>query len=153
MSNQPKSNELAPAKGSTKNRTRLGRGNASGHGGECGRGHKGQKSRSGYSRKAGFEGGQNPLYRRIPKNKGFKNFKFKVTYAPINLSIIESQFNDDETVDIDSLVEKGIIQENELIKILGNGELKKKLTIKAHKASKSAVEKINKAGATLELVS
>ncbi|MDA1352994.1 MAG: 50S ribosomal protein L15 [bacterium] len=153
MSKQPKSNQLSPAAGSTKNRTRVGRGNASGHGGECGRGHKGQKSRSGYSRKAGFEGGQNPLYRRIPKNKGFKNFKFKVTYTAINLSLIDTLYKDNEIVDLDSLVDKGIVQENELLKILGDGELTKKVTIKANKASKTAVEKIQKAGATLEFVS
>jgi large subunit ribosomal protein L15 len=147
-----KSNELSPATGSTKNRTRLGRGNASGHGGECGRGHKGQKSRSGYSRKAGFEGGQNPLYKRIPKNKGFKNFLFKIGYAAVNLSVLNELFNEGDTVDVDSLADKGVVQDNERIKILATGELTKKLHIKAHKASKSAEEKLKKAGATLEIV-
>ena len=82
--------ELAPAPGSVKKRKRVGRGNASGFGGECGRGHKGQKSRSGYSRKRGFEGGQNPLYRRLPKKSGFRN-RFRVEYRILNLSDIYVQ--------------------------------------------------------------
>jgi len=146
-----KVNELKPIEGSVRTRTRKGRGNASGFGGECGRGHKGQKSRSGYSRKIGFEGGQMPLYRRIPKKRGFRN-PFKIYYHAINLSLISELFKDGETVDLETLREKGILSPHELFKVLGNGELKKKVTIKAHKISESASEKAKKAGATVELI-
>ncbi|MBT5856401.1 50S ribosomal protein L15 [bacterium] len=146
-----KSNELKPAKGSIKKRTRLGRGNASGHGGESGRGHKGQKSRSGYSSKPGFEGGQMPLYKRIPKNRGFKNHLFKTTYRAVNLGDIQKHFSDKEVVEINDYYDKNLASKGELIKILGDGEFNKKCTIQAHKASKSAQDKIAKSGAKLEL--
>lgn len=146
-----KLNDIQPAEGSTKERKRVGRGNASGFGGEAGRGHKGQKSRSGWSRKPGFEGGQNPLYRRIPKKRGFKNI-FKTEYAPVNLGDLDRVFNDGDTVSLDSLYESGLVRFGYPVKLLGDGELSKKLTISVHKASKTAVEKCSANGSTLELL-
>jgi len=146
-----KLNEIQPAEGSTKERRRVGRGNASGFGGECGRGHKGQKSRSGFSRKPGFEGGQNPLYRRIPKKRGFTN-NFKTVFAPVNLNDLDQTFNDGDTVNLESLYESGLVRFGYPVKLLGDGELSKKLTISVNKASKSAVEKCTASGSTLELL-
>ena len=125
-----------------KNRKRKGRGNASGLGGECGRGHKGQKSRSGFSRRAGFEGGQTPLYRRIPKLNGFNNSLFSTKYDIVNLDQINAI--EEETIDIDKLKELKLISGKNPVKVLGNGTLKKKVTIKAHKISDSAKDKITK---------
>ena len=136
--------EIKPEVGSIKKRTRKGRGNASGFGGECGRGHKGQKSRSGYKSRPGFEGGQMPLYKRIPKKPGWFN-RFSVNYQALNVDMLEKFFDDKAEVTIEALIEKGLIGKNDLVKVLGNGELKKSLTVQAHKFSKSAVEKIEKA--------
>jgi len=126
----------------TKNRKRKGRGNASGSGGECGRGHKGQKSRSGYSRRAGFEGGQTPLYRRLPKLNGFNNSLFSTKYDVVNLNQLSAL--DLEVIDINVLIEKNIVSGKNLVKILGNGNITKKMTISAHKISRSAKDKVIK---------
>ncbi|NQY74173.1 MAG: 50S ribosomal protein L15 [Candidatus Margulisbacteria bacterium] len=149
LENKP--NTLRPIKNSVKKRLRRGRGNSSGLGGECGRGHKGQKSRSGYSRKLGFEGGQMPLYRRLPKKRGFKN-PFKIVFCTINVSTIEEFYNDGDTVEMESLKENGLMNGERYIKVLGNGNLKKKVTIKAHKISKSAAEKVKVSGSKLEIL-
>ena len=139
-----------PLYGSIKTRKRKGRGNASGLGGECGRGHKGQRSRSGFSLYAGFEGGQTPLYMRLPKKKGFKNI-FKKIYHPINLSQL-SELAIDNIVSPESLVEQNIIKRGTLLKILGDGNCPDNLTIKAHKISKSALSKIDSSKSSFELV-
>lgn len=135
----------------SKRKKRIGRGNSSGHGNYSGRGIKGQNSRTGGGVRPGFEGGQTPLSRRIPKLRGHKN-PCSTKYQIINLDTLEKKYSDNETVDIVSLTEKGIIKnKNYPIKILGNGELKKKLTIKIDKVSASAEEKIKKAGGTVEI--
>lgn len=143
-----KLHELKPAKGSVKGKTkRLGRGEGSGTGDTAGRGHKGAKSRSGYSRKIGFEGGQMPLQRRVPKF-GFTN-RNRVVYKPINLSDLEKLVEDKkitDKVDVDILIELGLIKKQDLVKILGNGEIKSKLKVSVHKFSKSAKEAIENAG-------
>jgi large subunit ribosomal protein L15 len=130
---------MKPAEGSTKGRKRIGRGQGSGYGGTSTRGHKGAKSRSGYSRKVGFEGGQMPLQRRVPKF-GFKNINRK-EYKGINISTLQELADKKQLTDInvDTLIEAGLVQKNTLVKILGNGELKTKLNVKAHAFSKSAV--------------
>jgi len=129
---------LTPAKGSTKNRKRIARGQGSGHGGTSTRGHKGAKSRSGYSRKIGFEGGQMPLQRRVPKF-GFKNIN-RVEYKAINLDIIQSLIERKNVTEINPVVlqENGLCSKNERVKILGRGELKGKIEVKAHKFSSTA---------------
>lgn len=133
---------LKPAKNSTKTRKRIGRGQGSGKGGTSTRGHKGAKSRSGYSKKIGFEGGQMPLQRRVPKY-GFTNL-FRKEYKAINLSTLEdlSEKTGATTIDIDVLVNAGLVKKSTLVKILGKGELTKKLEVKAHAFSKSAVQAI-----------
>jgi large subunit ribosomal protein L15 len=144
-----KLNTLKPAKGSTKNRKRIGRGTGSGRGGTSTRGHKGAKSRSGYSRKFGFEGGQMPLQRRVPKF-GFKN-KFRVEYKAVNLDAIQqlSEKLKKDTIDVKALVENGVVGKHDLVKILGRGELKSKVNITAHAFSSSAVAAIEKSGGTV----
>ncbi len=140
--------ELQPAKGAIKKRKRVGRGNASGHGGTSCRGHKGQKSRSGGSIRGGFEGGQMPLQRRVPK-RGFTNI-FKKVYSVINLSDL-AKFEEGSVVDSESLIKAGIIKKvNDGVKLLANGELKHPLTIKVKKISKAATEKVKAAGGTLQ---
>jgi len=136
---------LKPAEGSVKKRKRIGRGEGSGKGGTSTKGHKGQKSRSGYSRKIGFEGGQMPLQRRVPKF-GFKNINRK-EYKAINVGTIQelAEKQKVDTIDIEVLVNAGMVKKNDLVKILGNGKLTKKLEIKAHAFSKSAIEAIEKA--------
>jgi len=143
---------LKPAKGSTKTKKRIGRGQGSGTGGTATRGHKGQKSRSGYSRKTGFEGGQMPLQRRVPKF-GFKNINRK-EYKGINISTLQELADARKITDIDVelLVEAGLARKNSLVKILGNGELKTKLNVKAHAFSKSAVTAIEAAAGTVEKI-
>ncbi len=140
---------LRPAKGSTHLSKRLGRGQGSGKGGTAARGHKGAKSRSGYSRKIGFEGGQMPLQRRVPKF-GFTNVNRK-EYQGVNLDKLQ-EFVDagkiNDVVDINVLVANRLMRKNELVKILGRGELKAKLTITAHKFTDSAKAAIEKAGGT-----
>ncbi|MFN8437986.1 MAG: 50S ribosomal protein L15 [Cytophagales bacterium] len=143
---------LKPAEGSVKNIKRIGRGTGSGHGGTSTRGHKGAKSRSGYSRKAGFEGGQMPLQRRIPKF-GFKNIN-RVEYKAINLSTIQSlvEKSNSSELTFDVLKANGLASKNDLIKILGNGELKSKVTVSAHAFSKSAQEAIEKLGGSVNII-
>ena len=138
---------LRPAKGSTKTRKRIGRGEGSGYGGTSTRGHKGAQSRSGYSRKAGFEGGQMPLYRRLPKF-GFTPLKRK-EYKVINLDKLQELADNNITViDTDILIKKGLMSPKHLVKILGNGALTAKLEVKAHAFSKTAEEAIKNAGGT-----
>ncbi len=146
-----KLNELNRAP-EAKVRKRVGRGPGSGLGKTAGRGENGQKSRSGASIPAWFQGGQTPLYRRVPK-RGFKNTRFRTEYATINLSDLNKYFNDGDEVTPEVLKEKGIIK-NQLcgIKVLGNGELEKKLTIKANRFSSSAVTKIESAGGKAEVI-
>ena len=134
-----------------KSRKRVGRGAGSGMGKTSTRGENGQKSRSGASIKAWFEGGQSPLYRRIPK-RGFNNARFRIEYATINLSDL-NRFNDGDVVTPEVLKEKGIIKKQLCgIKVLGNGTLEKKVTVRAHRFSSSAVTKIEKAGGTAEVI-
>lgn|SRR5690606_1824231 len=139
---------LKPAEGSVKNNSkRVGRGEGSGKGGTAARGHKGAKSRSGYSRKIGFEGGQMPLQRRVPKF-GFNNINRK-EYQGINLDTLQELVDNGritDTVDMQVLVENGLAGKNELVKILGRGELKAKLKISVHKFTASAKEAIEAAG-------
>jgi len=143
---------LQPAKGSTRSRKRIGRGQGSGKGGTSTRGHKGQKSRSGYKSKMGFEGGQMPLQRRVPKF-GFKNINRK-EYKGINISTLQELADAKKItkIDLDVLVEAGLVRKDGLVKILGNGELKAKLNVKAHAFSKSAVTAIEAAAGTVELI-
>lgn len=143
---------LQPAKGSVKNKKRIARGPGSGRGGTSTRGHKGQKSRSGYSRKRNFEGGQMPLQMRLPK-RGFKNPN-RVDFVAINLDRLETiseKFNI-KVVNLETLVASGIVRKNDKVKILGGGEIKAKLDIKVHACSESAKKAIEAAGGTIELV-
>ncbi|MEP0264504.1 50S ribosomal protein L15 [Dokdonia sp.] len=141
-------NTLQPAKGSVKkNDSRKGRGQATGNGGTAGRGHKGQKSRSGYSKKIGFEGGQMPLQRRVPKF-GFKNINRK-EYAGVNLDTLQEyvdagRIKDEVTLDV--LIENRLVGKSDLVKILGRGELKAKLKVSAHKFTASAKQAVEAAG-------
>jgi large subunit ribosomal protein L15 len=137
---------LKPAEGSTKKRKRIGRGQGSGHGGTSTRGHKGAKSRSGYSSKPGFEGGQMPLYRRVPKF-GFKNIN-RVEYRGINIDVLQKLADEFKVsaIDLNFLIENGLANKNDLIKILGRGELKAKLDVKAHAFSKTAAAAIEAKG-------
>lgn len=141
---------LKPRPGSKHRVKRLGCGESSGHGKTSGKGHKGQKARSGGSIRLGFEGGQMPLIRRLPK-RGFNNAAFKTNYAIVNLDTL-NQFDDGASVDEKSLLAAKLIRGNyDGVKILGSGELKKKLTIVADKVSASAKEKIEKAGGTVTI--
>lgn len=137
---------LKPAKGATKDVKRIARGQGSGKGGTATRGHKGAQARSGYSKKVGFEGGQMPLQRRVPKF-GFKN-NDKVVMKPINLDDLQTLSESKGLTEItpEVLRENGMAGKNDVIKVLGRGELKAKLTVKAHKFSKTAQEAIEKAG-------
>jgi len=139
-------NNLKPAEGSTKSRKRIGRGEGSGRGGTSTRGHKGQKSRSGYKKKIGFEGGQMPLQRRVPKF-GFKN-PFRVAYHGINLDTLQklAESKNLEAITPEVLVENGLANSKDFIKILGRGELKAKLEVTAHAFSKTAQAAIENAG-------
>jgi len=139
---------LTPAKGSVRNNKRLGRGQGSGRGGTSTRGHKGAKSRSGYSRKLGFEGGQMPLQRRVPKF-GFHN-PFRVAYKAVNLDTISQLVDKSKAkeITVDFLVENGIVGRKDRIKVLGRGEFKAKVKISAHAFSASAITKIEAAGGT-----
>ncbi len=140
---------LEAVPGSRKERIRVGRGIGSGKGKTSGRGGKGQTARSGKGRPFGFEGGQIPLYRRLPKF-GFKNPTRK-EYATVNLSDLDAAYKDGESVTPENLVEKKCLRsKSPLVKVLGDGALTKKLSIKAHKFSKSAIQKINQAGGTVE---
>ncbi len=143
---------LQPATGSTKTTKRIGRGQGSGRGGTSTRGHKGQKSRSGYSRKIGFEGGQMPLQRVVPK-MGFKNIN-RVEYKGINLDMLQNiaEKNNLTVIDKESLVNAGVASKNDRIKILGGGALSMKLEVKANGFSKSAKEAIEKLEGTTEIL-
>ncbi len=140
---------LKPASGSTKSPKRIGRGAGSGHGGTSTRGHKGAKSRSGYSKKVGFEGGQMPLQRRVPKF-GFKNIN-RVEFKAINIGDLQklAEKINTSTIDPQVLVDNGLASKNDRVKILGNGKLSLKLEVKAHAFSKSAAEAIEKASGTV----
>ena len=139
---------LKPAAGSTKTRKRIGRGPGSGMGGTSTRGHKGAKQRSGYSKKIGFEGGQMPLQRRLPKH-GFKNIN-RVEYKAINIATIQAlaEAKNLEKVCIEELIAAGFVSSKHLVKVLGNGELTKKVDVEAHAFSKSAEAAIQAAGGT-----
>jgi large subunit ribosomal protein L15 len=142
---------LKPANGSTKNRKRLGRGPGTGQGKTAGKGHKGQKARSGGSVKAGFEGGQMPLQRRLPK-RGFTSLNKKV-YALVNLRDLQDNFEAGSVIDLEALGKAGLIQKVfDGVKILGDGDIDKALTVKAHRFSKSAEQKITAAGGTIEVI-
>jgi large subunit ribosomal protein L15 len=131
-------------------RKRIGRGDSSGWGTTAGRGNKGEKSRSGGAKGEYFEGGQTPIIRRLPK-RGFANI-FRVDYEVINLSKLSQFFNDGDAIDIETLKEKGLVKRGKPVKILGDGEIDKKITIKAHAFSKSAKEKIENAGGSIEVL-
>jgi len=143
---------LKPAEGSIKKAKRIGRGQGSGRGGTATRGHKGQKSRSGYSKKIGFEGGQMPLQRRVPKY-GFTNPTRK-EYKGVNLDVIQTLAEKIKTdkIDIETLVKGGLVSRKTLVKILGNGKLTMKLDVKAHAFSKSAQEAIESRKGTIEKI-
>ena len=143
--------KLRPPKGATKKRKRVGRGQGSGTGVTAGRGDKGQKSRSGYKSKRGFEGGQMPLHRRVPK-RGFHN-PFRVEYAIVNLDTLVERFDEGAEVTPEVLRERGIVRESRtLIKVLARGEMSKKLTVKAHKFSAKASEAIAAAGGQVDVL-
>jgi large subunit ribosomal protein L15 len=143
--------DLHPAPGAKRQRKRVGRGPGSGTGKTAGRGHKGQKSRSGYSRRYGFEGGQMPLVRRIPK-RGFTNI-FRVEFQVVNFRDLERVFSEGDTVSPEVLVEKGLVRGGKRpIKVLADGDLSKKLIVQAHKFSGSARAGIEKAGGSCEVV-
>ncbi|AKS37133.1 50S ribosomal protein L15 [Anoxybacillus gonensis] len=145
-----KLHELQPAPGSRKERNRVGRGIGSGNGKTSGRGHKGQNARSGGGVRIGFEGGQTPLFRRLPK-RGFTNIHRK-EYAIVNLEVL-NRFEDGTEVTPELLLETGVVSKLKAgIKVLGDGELTKKLTVKAHKFSASAKEAIEAAGGTTEVI-
>ena len=146
-----KLHELRPSEGAFKTSKRLGRGTGSGLGKTSGKGHKGQNARSGGGVRPGFEGGQLPLFRRLPK-RGFSNAMFKVEYATINVSDLE-KFENGAVVTPELLKEMGILKKQLAgVKVLGNGELTKKLTVKAHKFSESAKEKIEAIGGKAEVI-
>lgn len=142
---------LSAPQGANKQPKRVGRGSSSGLGTTAGKGNKGQQSRSGGKTYVGFEGGQMPLYRRIA-HKGFSNYPFKKEYVCINVNQLEAKFNDGETVNNESLVAKGFFSKksNSVVKILGNGDLSKKLTVEVEKVSESAKAKIEKAGGSVK---
>ncbi len=145
-----KLHELSPAIGSTKEAKRIGRGHGSGNGKTAGKGHKGQKARAGHGMQIGFEGGQMPLQRRVPK-RGFNNI-FATEWLSINVSALEV-FEDGATVDAEALKASGIIKKADMpVKVLGNGKLSKKLTVKLNAFSASAAEKINNAGGKAEVI-
>jgi large subunit ribosomal protein L15 len=145
-----KIHELAPPEGSRKKRKRVGRGQGSGHGGTAGRGHKGQKSRSGGGPRPGFEGGQMPLQRRLPK-RGFINI-FKKQFSIINIKDL-ARFEANANLDTDALEEAGLVKKmSDGVKLLGNGDIAYPLFIKVHKASKTAKEKIEASGGKVEII-
>ena len=141
--------DLKPAVGSNKKKRRIGRGPGSGKGGTSTRGHKGAKSRSGYKEKVGFEGGQMPLQRRVPKG-GFKNIN-RVEYKAINVAVLEAlaEQNNLEKITVANLLQAGLVRKNQLVKILGQGQLSHKLEVEAHAFSKKAEEIITAAGGSI----
>ena len=146
-----KLHELSPNEGAVKSKKRVGRGLGSGLGKTSGKGHKGQNARSGGGVRPGFEGGQLPLFRRLSK-RGFNNYNFRTVYAVVNVGDLE-RFEDGTTVTIEMLKESGLVnKELDGIKILGNGKLTKKLTVKANKFSNTAKEKIESVGGKIEVI-
>ncbi len=146
-----KLHELSPAAGSTKERKRIGRGPASGQGKTAGKGHKGQKARAGRGMQIGFEGGQMPLQRRIPK-RGFNNI-FATEIAIVNVAALDKAYEAGATVTVDSLIEKGLVKKAlDGVKVLGHGELTKALTVQANAFSESAKQKIEAAGGKTEVL-
>ena len=146
-----KLHELSPAAGSKKAVTRLGRGAGSGQGKTAGKGHKGQKARAGRGMRPGFEGGQMPLQRRVPK-RGFVNI-FGKEFSIVNVSALDQSFEDGAVVDIDALIEKGLVKKVlDGVKILGNGEISKKLTVQVNAYSEAAKQKIEAAGGKAEVI-
>ena len=146
-----KLHELSPAEGSVKERYRKGRGAGSGNGKTAGRGHKGQNARSGGGVRPGFEGGQLPLYRKLPK-RGFHN-RFSTEYTEVNVEMLNKKFDDGAGVDAEAMLAAGVIGKvRDGVKVLGRGELNKKLTVKAAAFSESAKAKIEAAGGTCEVV-
>ena len=146
-----KLHELSPAAGSTKERKRIGRGAGSGQGKTAGKGHKGQKARAGRGMRPGFEGGQMPLQRRIPK-RGFNNI-FRTEMAIVNVAALEANYEAGAVVTIDSLIEKGLIKKVlDGVKVLGHGEISKALTVQANAFSESAKQKIEAAGGKTEVI-
>jgi large subunit ribosomal protein L15 len=144
-------NNLRPPKGAKHSKMRVGRGHGSGQGKTAGRGHKGAQSRSGWGKKRGFEGGQMPLHRRVPK-RGFTN-PFRVEYAVVNLDTLVEVFDAGSDVTPELLRERGLVREKRaLIKVLGRGDVTKKLTVRAHKFSGAAAEKIAAAGGVAEVI-
>ena len=142
---------LKPSEGSTKNKKRVGRGHGTGQGAQAGRGHKGAQSRSGFKFKRGFEGGQMPLHRRVPK-RGFHN-QFRTEYAVVNLDMLAERFDADTVITPELLRERGLIHSTrQPIKVLARGDVSKKLTVRAHKFSGKAAEKIAAAGGTVEVL-
>lgn len=143
--------DLKPRPGAKHRKKRLGIGESSGHGKTSGKGHKGQKARSGAAIRPGFEGGQMPLNRRLPK-KGFSNFRFRVNYAVVNVEDLNTRFEDGATVNEESLRAVGLVRGTfDGIKLLGNGDVTRKLAVEVSKASASAKEKVEKAGGTVTL--
>jgi large subunit ribosomal protein L15 len=143
--------DLKPSEGSKKNRKRVGRGHGTGQGAQAGRGHKGAQSRSGFKFKRGFEGGQMPLHRRVPK-RGFHN-PFRTEYAVVNLDVLAERFDAGTVITPDLLRARGLIHSaRQPIKVLARGEVAKKLTVRAHKFSGKAAEKIAAAGGTVEVL-
>ena len=146
-----KLHELKPNEGSVQTRKRVGRGPGSGLGKTSGKGHKGQNARSGGGVRPGFEGGQLPLFRRLPK-RGFNNYEFRTEYAIVNVGDL-NDFKDGSVIELSNLKESGLVKkEKDGIKILGNGELTKKLTVKANKFSSTAIVKIENAGGKIEVI-
>ena len=146
-----KLHELSPAAGSTKERKRIGRGAGSGQGKTAGKGHKGQKARAGRGMRPGFEGGQMPLQRRVPK-RGFNNI-FRTEMAIVNVSALEANYEAGAVVTIDSLIEKGLVKKVlDGVKVLGYGEITKALTVQANAISESAKQKIEAAGGKIEVI-
>ena len=146
-----KLHELSPAAGSTKERKRIGRGAGSGQGKTAGKGHKGQKARAGRGMRAGFEGGQMPLQRRVPK-RGFNNI-FRTEMAIVNVAALEANYEAGAVVTIDSLIEKGLVKKVlDGVKVLGYGEITKALTVQANAISESAKQKIEAAGGKIEVI-
>jgi large subunit ribosomal protein L15 len=142
---------LRPPKGAKHSKTRVGRGHGSGQGKTAGRGHKGAQSRSGWKSKRGFEGGQMPIHRRVPK-RGFSN-PFRVDYVVVNLDTLAEVFDGGSDVTPELLRERGLVREKRaLIKVLGRGDVTKKLTVRAHKFSESAAQKIAAAGGVAEVI-
>ena len=144
-------NDLSPAPGSNRPKKRIGRGAGSGQGKTAGKGHKGQKARSGAHIKPGFEGGQTPLYRRLPQRRGFRNVN-RIEYVVVNLDDLE-RFDTGAVVDIEALIGVGLVHSSkDLVKVLGDGELTKALTVKVNKFSKTAEEKIVAVGGAVEVI-